>query len=372
MPNVIAENSDFLITSSFDGSVIEGTSGGVSGGAGTEIAFSVTQLTPLYNSVVLRIFPTTGSPEDFWDTSSNLVNGEPETDLTPGGFAVFGLDQTVEFTVNADSFPEPTEEFGVRIYEDLSASEILLEGSFEILDDDGQFPTDLRPKVSGDNVEGQTLTANISEFTAAANINDYDVQWLRNGFIPIDGANSSSYTLTQDDVGAEISVAVWFTNEFGVRQAIKSSLSDLIQNVNSEPTGSIDIFGPLKLGGVLDAQPNELEDGDGLQSEITFSWLRNGEPIPGADSFTYEITEEDLGSLLALQLTYIDGGGTEESIISDPVQIPDPDAVPENLIREGTSGGDFLLGADGNDTLDGLGGDDTLSGMAGEDDLLGR
>ena len=73
---------------------------------------------------------------------------------------------------------------------------------------------------------------------------------------------------------------------------------------NSAPTGTVAIDGTLELGQVLTAS-NTLTDDDGLGT-ITYSWARDGVTIPGANSSTYTLTQDDVGSTLTVTASYTD------------------------------------------------------------------
>ncbi len=104
-------------------------------------------------------------------------------------------------------------------------------------DDPGRFtsneePTGV-PTISGIAQVGAILTADASSIRDVDGIpqkndaNDFMYQWLRDG-ADIDGANSSTYTVQPDDVGAAISVRVSFTDNERQYEMITSAETSTI------------------------------------------------------------------------------------------------------------------------------------------------
>ena len=122
------------------------------------------------------------------------------------------------------------------------------------------------------------------------------------------------------------------------------------------------------LGGVLGgAAQRVLADADGLGT-IAYQWLSNGVAISGATGNAYTLTSAEVGKTISVQASYLDGGGTQESVTSAATA-----AVLgiTNLTLTGTSKADTLTGGAGNDTLLGGVGADQLYGEADNDSLEG-
>jgi hypothetical protein len=77
------------------------------------------------------------------------------------------------------------------------------------------------PAISGSPVEGQTLTCDPGTWTGSPT---FTFEWLRDG-VPIPGATGSTYTLTPDDVGRQITWRVTGTNGAGNDQATSSPVT---------------------------------------------------------------------------------------------------------------------------------------------------
>ena len=104
-----------------------------------------------------------------------------------------------------------------------------------------------------------------------------------------------------------------------------------VNSVNDTPTGPVVISGAPTIGEVLSAS-EEIGDVDGV-GEIEYQWTRNGVAISGETAQTYELTNADVGSDIGVVASYVDGGGTFESITSESVNIlaaPAPDTQNED------------------------------------------
>ena len=113
--------------------------------------------------------------------------------------------------------------------------------------------------------------------------------------------------------------------------------------VNSVPIGKLVIMGFPVEGAELWARTDAVFDRDGFTaSNATFQWLRDGDPVSGATSDRYTITEADRGASLSVEMRFVDGAGTLETVVSDPEPpVPDPNAAPEEtpVTSPGTDGG---------------------------------
>ncbi|ODM46054.1 hypothetical protein A9320_08560 [Ruegeria sp. PBVC088] len=190
-------------------------------------------------------------------------------------------------------------------------------------------------------------------------------QWLRDG-TAVPGATGLTYTLGQADVGARISVRVSYTDGFGTPESVASAATTPVSNVNDAPTGAVTISGLARQGGVLTAA-NTLADPDGLGT-LAYQWLRDGTAVPGATNATYLLKPADVGSTIAVRISYTDSFGTSEVVISASTAAVSAD--PTATIS-GTEDSKNLLGTPGNDLIDAGQGDDSVTGAGGIDKLVG-
>ena len=78
-------------------------------------------------------------------------------------------------------------------------------------------------------------------------------------------------------------------------------------------------------------------DGDGI---FTYQWKRGGGDIVGATSAAYVVTAADQGRALTVTVSYTDGGGTDEHVTSDAIDIPAASASTDQV--------SFVIASDGN------------------------
>lgn len=81
-------------------------------------------------------------------------------------------------------------------------------------------------------------------------------------------------------------------------------------------TGSVLVPGEARVGVELQAQA-QLQDGDGM-GDLSWQWMRDGEPIAGAISSNYVPVPIDVGAQLTARARFTDGDGNQESVWSAP------------------------------------------------------
>lgn len=144
-------------------------------------------------------------------------------------------------------------------------------------------------------------------------------------------------------------------------------------HINHAPTGSISIVGKATQEQKLTIK-NTLADEDGL-GDFSYQWLSNGKEIFGATNASYVLSVADVGKKISVQVSYLDGEGTEELVTSKTTA-----TIASNISKKATSGNDEITGTAkaeringlaGNDLIKGLGGNDTLIGGIGNDTLIG-
>lgn len=134
-----------------------------------------------------------------------------------------------------------------------------------------------------------------------------------------------------------------------------------ITAVNDSPTGLVSIDGTLLTGGTVTANA-ALSDADGLGT-LAYRWYADDVAIGGATGQSYTLTAAEAGKRISVVVSYIDGGGTLESVTGVAGTV-----VGTSIV--GGPGRDRLLGTAGNDTLDGRGDEDNMAGGAGDDRYL--
>jgi uncharacterized repeat protein (TIGR02059 family) len=112
--------------------------------------------------------------------------------------------------------------------------------------------------------------------------------------------------------------------------AVNNITASPIPPVNTPGTGGDVAIGggaKPKAGGILTADTSSVTDPDGL-GPFSFQWLRNGEPIKDANGLTYKLSPDDVGTKVSVAISYTDGRGTAERVVSRQTDfVADDDGV---------------------------------------------
>ena len=234
--------------------------------------------------------------------------------------------------------------------------------------------------ILGQAYVGETLIARPNGIGDADGI-DYSTetfQWLRDGEI-IEGATGRTFSVSDADVGARISVRYSYVDFGGTLEILTSDPEKAVPPAgttlpdDSGPYNPLIILGDAIVGESLTARPNAVSDAVGINTAtIAYQWFRDGTPIPGATSQSYAVTEADIDAQITVQFSYLDLRGTAKSLTSnpkDPVPVPVIDEVIPDLPTDnaqddllfGTAGADTLRAAFGLKRIDAFGDTDTVS-----------
>ena len=171
------------------------------------------------------------------------------------------------------------------------------------------LPTGL-PVVQGTAAEDQVLLADTGGIADADGLGFYGYQWQRNG-VDVAGATTSSYGLTDADVGARMRVVVRWVDGDGTPEALVSAETTPIAAVNDAPVGAPVIVGQAVEDRTLTADVSGIVDADGVGT-LSFQWLRNGQAIAGATGAGHLLGDDDVGQQISVQVRYTDGQGFDE------------------------------------------------------------
>ena len=87
--------------------------------------------------------------------------------------------------------------------------------------------------------------------------------------------------------------------------------------VNSAATGAPIISGTVQVGETLTADTSGIEDADGLDNAaFTNQWLADNAAIAGATGSTYTLADADEGKAIAVQVSFTDDAGNDETLAS--------------------------------------------------------
>ena len=175
------------------------------------------------------------------------------------------------------------------------------------------------PTISGTVQVGETLTADTSGIADEDGIDDveFSYQWLADD-TDIDGATSSTYTLTEADQGKTIKVTVSFADDAENEETLTSAATAAVAaKANSPATGLLTITGTPQVGQTLTADTSAIEDADGLEDvSYEYQWIAGGTDIDGATSSSYELTSSEQGQTIQVRVTFTDDAENEETLTS--------------------------------------------------------
>ncbi|MDM4763851.1 lamin tail domain-containing protein [Galbitalea sp. SE-J8] len=153
------------------------------------------------------------------------------------------------------------------------------------------------PTVSGTAAVESTLTATPGEW--APSPVDLAYQWNRGG-VAIDGATSSTYTLTGADAGAAITVTVTGTKPGYTPVSSTSAATAPVAEGVLSATPVPGIVGSARVDSTLVAVPGAWAP---APVTLAYQWSRGGIPVGGATSSTYTLTGADAGAAITVTVT---------------------------------------------------------------------
>jgi hypothetical protein len=138
----------------------------------------------------------------------------------------------------------------------------------------------------------------------------FSYRWLRNG-VPISGAEAAEYILTIADEGKAIQCEVTGTSSAGAVSAITTALTVSPAPATAPPVLKSKVHVPGESGTFKVTDKLTCEPGEWSASPaFSYHWLRNGAPIAGAESATYELAPADEGASVQCEVAATNAGGS--------------------------------------------------------------
>lgn len=176
--------------------------------------------------------------------------------------------------------------------------------------------------ITGTSAQGAVLTA-VSTLADADGMGTLAYVWQSSPdattWTPISGATGSTFTPGQTQVGLRIRVTASYTDGGGTQESATSTATVPVVNVNDPPTGALVVTGTARNGYTLQATP-VLADADGL-GVLVYQWQASGDgatwlDLAGASGPTFTAGAAQVGLMLRVRVTYIDGQGQAELVQS--------------------------------------------------------
>ena len=181
----------------------------------------------------------------------------------------------------------------------------MLDVTLTIIDQDEDGELTLSPAAPG---VGETIIAMLEDDDTPFD----NVKWRWSGTGVIAPANAMSYTTTEANLGAVLTVRVTYTDRHGSGQtataqtpaiAAQPHVPDIPGTVTLSPSSG------LRVGGTVMAI---LTDPDVIENTLLgWQWKRDGADITGATSESYTAIDADVDTILTVTVTYTDAVGGE-------------------------------------------------------------
>ena len=175
--------------------------------------------------------------------------------------------------------------------------------------------------ILGNAKQGETLTIKntLADADGAQSNGQGGLQvwyrWKADG-VEISGEYSSTLLLTEAQVGKTIVAESGYRDWAGTDELVSSAPTAKVLNINDKPSGNISIAGTPNVGNALQAK-SLVFDADGL-GVFQYQWRANGVDIKDATASSLLIAKAQLGQLISVQVSFVDGHGTKETLISKP------------------------------------------------------
>ena len=181
------------------------------------------------------------------------------------------------------------------------------------------------PTISGTVQAGETLTAGTSDIVDEDGLTNvtFTHQWLADAS-EIQGAASSTHTLSDDDAGTSIRVRVSFTDDNDNEESLTSEpMVAAAPRPNSPATGAPTIIGAAHVGQTLTADISGIEDTDGLDNAVfSYQWVSNDgsadSDIGDATASTHVVSDFEMGKTIRVRVSFTDNRENSESLTSEP------------------------------------------------------
>ncbi|NIB44364.1 DUF4214 domain-containing protein [Pseudomaricurvus alkylphenolicus] len=171
--------------------------------------------------------------------------------------------------------------------------------------------------ITGVATEGETLTLS-HDLGDIDGLGTVQYQWFADG-IAIEAATDTELTLTQEQVGKQVTAEAFYSDAYGADERIFSAATSEVMNVNNAPTGTVTINGDAIEGQTLSIS-HDLADDDGLGT-VRYQWYADGNPLDGQTSAAIELTQAHVGKPVFVVISYTDGYGQSEQVSSAETEL---------------------------------------------------
>ncbi len=173
--------------------------------------------------------------------------------------------------------------------------------------------------ISGSFGVGSTLTVAPPTFSQGS-VDRREIYWLRDGQ-QIPGAFASSYSVTAADRGAQLDVRI-VSAKYGYNDHHQLITGTVGAAGTWDSTGTLTTSGTQMVGQQVSVDAGSYTLSPAADSTVV-RWLRDGEPIPGAEGSTYTLTAADAGRDVGAELI-ASRSGYDDLVLTTPAQKVSP------------------------------------------------
>ena len=179
---------------------------------------------------------------------------------------------------------------------------------------------------SFDAVENDELVIDVDSLADGDGLGSIQVQWQisedGSNWMIIPGAIQSSFTPRDSEVGRYLRVQISYVDGQGNAEIMISPASKPVLNVNDRPVGMPELQGDAKENSTLYVDTSRITDEDGI-GQMALIWQRssqrtNWENVPDQFNDMLQLAQTDVGFSYRAVVSYIDGFGTRETLVTDP------------------------------------------------------
>jgi Domain of unknown function (DUF4347)/SdrD B-like domain/Bacterial Ig domain len=247
-------------------------------------------------------------------TTAQINNGDVDIFVSQDGAQAFNLTAENGSTTTFVSYNQDPQDGGGQVesflstYNTTPGGDVAFPGGSGFTGTDPSAeapaigPTFGTPSISGIDTEGDQLTASI---IGSSTTFQWQESFSGSEYVDIFGANSSTYTLKESDVGAKIRVVETSTYTGGLIDTV-ASLATAAAVADNLTVGTPTISGTDTVGQILTASTVTADNSD---ATITYQWQRDGVNITSpstADGQTYTLTTADAGHTIDVVATATD------------------------------------------------------------------
>ena len=178
-------------------------------------------------------------------------------------------------------------------------------------------------------VENDELVIDTNSLADRDGMGSIQVQWQisddGDNWMVLPGAIQPRFVPRDAEVGKFLRVQISYMDGQGNPEMMISPMSQPVRNVNDKPMGRPELRGEAKEDSVLAIDSSRISDEDGLGS-LSYIWQRssertNWENFPDQFKDTIRLTQSDVGFSYRAVVSYIDGFGTRETLVTDASEV---------------------------------------------------